>query len=90
MDKLKAKAVVKPAREVPHLEIKLSEIVAAVNAGLNPGKPIINWFEGDPNGVAAVTINDGEAAVTNESVKFGGTIDGQTVSDLKVVAYKGY
>ena len=48
MDKLKAKAVVKPAREVPHLEIKLSEIVAAVNAGLNPGKPIINWFEGDP------------------------------------------
>ena len=90
MDKLKAKAVVKPAREVPHLEIKLSEIVAAVNAGLNPGKPIINWFEGDPNGVAAVTIKDGEASVTNESVKFGGTIDGQTVSDLKVVAYKGY
>ena len=40
--------------------------------------------------MAAVTIKDGEASVTNESVKFGGTIDGQTVSDLKVVAYKGY
>ncbi len=90
MEKLKAKTVIKPARETPHLQIKLSEIVQAVNAGLNPGKPIINWFEGDPDGVAAVTIQDGEASITNESVKFGGTIDGQTISNLKVVAYKGH
>lgn len=89
MDKIKAKSKVKPAREVPHLQITLDEIVQAVNAGLNPGNPIINWFEGYPDGVAAVTIKDGEASVTNESVKFGGTIEGQTVKDLKVVAYKG-
>lgn len=89
MEKLQAKVKATPVREVPHLLITLPEIVAAVNAGLNPGKPIINWFEGDPAGVAAVTIKDGVAAVTNEKVKYGGTVDGQTVTDLKVVAYKG-
>lgn len=89
MEKLQAKKVTMPQRETPHLLITLPEIVQAVNAGLNPGKPIIDWFAGDPDGVAAVTIKDGEASVTNEKVKFGGTVSGQTVSGLKVVAYKG-
>ncbi len=88
MEKLKAKCVVKPEREPSMLSITLDEIVQAVNAGLNPGNPIINWFAGDPDAVAAVTVKDGEAAITNEAVKYGGTVDGQTISDLKVIAYK--
>lgn len=88
MEKLKAKSVVKPQREPSQLQITLDEIVQAVNAGLNPGNPIINWFQGDPDGVAAVTVKDGKAEVTNEKVKFGGTVEGQTISDLKVVAYE--
>lgn len=90
MEKIKAKQVKQPVREVPHLLITLPEIVQAVNAGLNPGKPVINWFEGDPNGVAAVTVKDGAATITNESVKFGGTVEGQHIKNLKVVAYKGH
>jgi len=88
MEKIKAKKINKPERETPHLLITLPEIVQAVNAGLNPGKPIINWFEGDPNGKAAVEIRDGKAEIVNDSVKYGGTVEGQNVSDLKVVAYK--
>lgn len=87
MEKIKAIEINKPERETPHLLITLPEIVQAVNAGLNPGKPIINWFEGDPNGVAAVTVKDGTGTVTNEKVKFGGTVDGQSIKNLKVVAY---
>lgn len=89
MEKLKAKCVVKPERETPHLFITLDEIVAAVNAGLNPGGPIQNWFAGAPDGVAAVTVQDGVATVTNDKVMFGGSVDGQKISDLKVVCYKG-
>ncbi len=77
-----------PVREPSPLSVTVEEIVAAVNAGLNPGGPVYNWFEGDPDVVAAVTIRDGDVSVSNPDVICGGTIDDQVISDLKVVAYR--
>ncbi|MCD8218684.1 MAG: hypothetical protein LUD01_11760 [Clostridiales bacterium] len=85
---IKAKNVVRPVREPSTLSIRLMDLVEAVNAGMNPGKPIQNWFASHPDAVAAVTIKDGAAAVTNEKVICRGHVDGQKVSDLKVLALK--
>lgn len=77
-------------RECKNLSM-MSEIVAGVNAALNPDGPTINWFAPAEDAVAAVHIKNGsyEEALSNPDVVYGGTIDDHNINDLKVVAYNG-
>lgn len=81
----------KPARKECKNMLTMADIIVGVNSVLNPGKEPINWFAPAEDAVAAVHIKDGKyrADLSNESVKFGGTVTDHEVKDLKVVAYKG-
>ncbi|NTV89374.1 MAG: hypothetical protein HGA22_03280, partial [Clostridiales bacterium] len=91
MNKIKAKHIAKPERLPSQLSVKTEDIIMGVNAGLNPGKPIINWFQGDPDARAAVCIKNGELvpAECDGSIITGGEISAGEVTDLMVVDYKG-
>jgi len=91
MSIIKAKNISKPSRLPSTLSVKTEDIIMGVNAGLNPGKPIINWFKGDPASKAAVCIKDGKAvaAECDASIRFGGEHSDNSAKDLLVVDYKG-
>ena len=71
--------------------LSMAEIITNVNAILNPGKEPVNWFAPAPDAVAAVHIKDGayRSDLSNEKVRYGGSVSDQELRDVKVVAYNG-
>lgn len=89
LKKICGQTVTKPERK-PSLNLAtMSDIITGVNAVLNPGKPLINWFAPAADAVAAVHVKDGKANVDNPSVLCDGEVSDTLVKDLKVVAYDG-
>lgn len=89
MKKIKGREVSKPPR-MPSLNmLTMADIITGVNAVLNPGKPLINWFAPAADAVAAVQVKDGKAEVTNPGVLYDGVVSDKEISKLKVVAYAG-
>ncbi len=91
MIKIKANQLGKPPRLPSTLITKTEDIIMGVNAGLNPEKPIINWFQGDPAAKAAVCIKGGKAVPEecDGSIVFGGEYSAEEVTNIMVVDYKG-
>ncbi len=91
MEKIKPKLLNKPKRLPSKLSMKTASVVNMVNSLANPGKPLINWFEGYPDAKAAVHIVDGEYIEedSKRDIVFGGTISDSQIKDLKIVAYQG-
>lgn len=87
--KIHGRTVSKPERK-PSLHLAtMSDIITGVNAVLNPGKPLINWFAPAADAVAAVHVKDGKANIDNPSVLCDGEVSDTLVKNLKVVAYDG-
>jgi hypothetical protein len=82
---------VKPPREECNQILTMKDIIQGVNAVLNPGKEPIDWFAPASDAVAAVHFKDGnyEPELSNKKVMYGGTVSGQNVENIKVVAYNG-
>ena len=87
--KICGRIVDKPVRQPSTNLATMAEIITGVNAVLNPGKPLINWFAPAEDAVAAVHVKDGKAVVDNPSVMCDGEVSDTLVKDLKVVAYGG-
>ena len=89
LKKIQGRFVEKPERK-PSLNLAtMAEIITGVNAVLNPGKPLINWFAPAADAVAAVRVKDGKASIDNPSVLCDGEITDTEVKNLQVVAYDG-
>ena len=88
-EKIKGKKVTKPEKEHAQITLKIADLVQAVNGIMNPGGPIFDWFEGYPDGKAAIEIRNGEMEIVNDKVLMGGAVDGQSIYNLKVVGYDG-
>ena len=89
MDKIKGKIVKSNLQEHAQIRMKKDELVVAVNAAINPGGKIFDWFAGYEDAKAAIEVRNGEVEIGNEDILMGCGIDGQTISDLKVVGYEG-
>ncbi len=89
--KIKGAMLEKPARRDCKNMLSMAEIITNVNAILNPGKEPVNWFAPAPDAVAAVHIKDGayRSDLSNEKVRYGGSVSDQELRDVKVVAYNG-
>ena len=87
--KVYGRNVIKPERKPSTNLATMDQIITGVNAVLNPGKPLINWFAPAEDAVAAVHVKDGKAVVDNPSVMCDGEVSDHLVKDLKVVAYDG-
>ena len=88
-EKILGKKIEMPEQEHGQITLKIADLVQTVNGIMNPGGPIFDWFAGYPDGKAAIEVRDGEAAVVNEDVLMGCSVDGQNIYNLKVVGYEG-
>ncbi|MCF0228471.1 MAG: hypothetical protein HUJ76_02095 [Parasporobacterium sp.] len=75
--------------EHAQITLKVADLVTAVNGIMNPGGPVFDWFAGYENGAAAVEIRNGNTEIVNEKILMGCEIDGQHISNIKVVGYEG-
>ena len=90
MEKVTGKTVSTNPQEHAQITLTIDELVKTVNSIINPGGQIFNWFAGYDNAKAAVEVRDGVAEIANPDIMMGGEIDGQHISDLKVVGYNGW
>jgi len=89
MNQIYGKPMAAKERKYARITLKVKDLVQAVNQTMNPGGEIYDWFAGYEDGKAAVEIRDGKAQIVNPDIFMGGTVDGQHVSNLKVVGYDG-
>ena len=89
MEKINGKASVRNSQEHGQITLKIADLVTTVNNIMNPGGPVFDWFAGYEDGKAAVEVRDGVAAVVNDKALMSCEIDGQHISNLKVVGYDG-
>ena len=90
MEKITGKKVDANSQEHAQITLTIDDLVNTVNSIINPGGKIFNWFAGYEEAKAAVEVRDGKAAIVNPDIMMGGEIDGQHISDLKVVGYNGW
>lgn len=89
MEKVNGNKVDQNPQEHAQITLKVADLVKTVNGIFNPGGPIFDWFAGYEDAKAAIEVRDGKAQVANPDILMGGQIDGQHISNLKVVGYDG-
>lgn len=89
MESVKGKKVHDNAQEHARITLKVADLVTTVNSIMNPEGPVFDWFAGYEDAKAAVEVRDGRAEIANPDILMGGSIDGQHISDLKVIGYDG-
>ena len=89
MDKILGCKIKEHPEEHARITLTIPDLVKAVNNTMNPGGEIFDWFAGYEDARAAVEIRNGKAEIANPEIFLRGTIDGQHVTDLKVIGYEG-
>ena len=89
MIKINGKQINKNPQEHAQLTLKVSDLVTTVNSIMNPDGPVFDWFAGYEDAKAAIEIRDGKTEVANKDILMGCQIDGQHITNLKVVGYDG-
>ena len=89
MDKIKGKEIKTNSQEHAQITLTIDQLVHTVNSIINPGGPLFNWFAGYEDAKAAIEVRDGRAEIVNPDILMGGDIDGQHITNLKVVGYDG-
>ena len=89
MEKVDGKKINGNQQEHAQIYLKIADLVTTVNSIMNPGGPVFDWFAGYEDAKAAIGVRDGKAQVINKDILMSGKIDGQHISNLKVVGYDG-
>ena len=89
MEKVEGKKMTGHQQEHAQIYLKIADLVTTVNSIMNPGGPVFDWFAGYEDAKAAIEVRDGKAQICNQDILMGGNIDGQHISNLKVVGYDG-
>lgn len=89
MTKIKGKNVITNTQEHGQITLTVADLVTTVNQIMNPDGPVFDWFAGYEDAKAAIEVRAGKVEITNENILMGGQIDGQHITNLKVVGYDG-